>query len=382
MKKILVPMLECGAGHKMPALAVKESLERLYPGSYQVDVVDFAREAGADRDDATIKRAWDFGLAHPFWARAGYRVADALWPTSMLWPEYAYPQFRKKALEYVDRYRPDLVFSTNFFTSTMSAAVRGRLGLDVEVISYVTDPFDAYGWWIDRRLDYICVASDKAAGQLRARRYPEERIRVLPFPIHRKFFESKEDPAALRRRLGLHDGVPTILTSEGGQGIGKISGFVLALHERGYPCNVLSVCGKNEQLRLELEKVVASRPSATNIVPLGFVDNMNELLGLADLCVAKAGASTTFEALLKGVPIVFASWATYSEKPNVEYCVDRRIGWFAPDFATFSETLELLFAKGELEAAKGRLASMRLQSGSDDVARFLHERIGAKGDPK
>ena len=379
MKKILVPMLECGAGHKMPALAVKEALERLYPGSYQVDVVDFARVAGADRDDAAIKWAWDYGLAHPFWARAGYRLADGLWPASMLWPEYVYPQFKKKAIEYVEAYEPDLIFSTNFFTSTMAAVVRGRLGLDVEVISYVTDPFDAYSWWIDRRLDYICVASDIAAGQLRARRFPEEKTKILPFPIHRKFFNSKEAPTDLRKRLGLKDGIPTILTSEGGQGIGKISGFVLKLHERNYPCNVISVCGKNETLKKELETLAASRPSATNLIPLGFVDNMNELLGLSDLCVAKAGASTTFEALLKGVPIVFASWATYSEKPNVDFCVDRRIGWYTPEFESFSDTLELLFAKGGLAEAKERLASLQLHSGSDDVARFLNERVEAKG---
>ncbi|HUX38809.1 MAG TPA: hypothetical protein VMV44_12985, partial [Rectinemataceae bacterium] len=216
MKKILVPMLECGAGHKMPALAVKESLERLYPGSYQVDVVDFAREVGADRDDRSLKWAWDYGLAHPFWARLGYRFADGLWPASMLWTEYVYPQFKRKAIEYVADYRPDLIFSTNFISSTMASVARARLGLDVEVISYVTDPFDAYGWWVDKRLDFICVASDIAANQLRTRRIPEEKIRILSFPIHRKFFGSKEDSAELRKRLGLREAVPTILTSEGG----------------------------------------------------------------------------------------------------------------------------------------------------------------------
>ena len=379
MKKILVPMLECGAGHKMPALAVKESLERLYPGSYQVDVVDFAKAVGAERDDRSIKWAWDYGLAHPFWAKLGYRLQNGLWPLAMLWPEYMYPEFKKKATEFVDSYHPDLIFSTNFFSSTMSAIARGRLGIPSEVISYVTDPFDAYGWWIDRRLDFICVASDIAAMQLRARHFPEEKVRILPFPIHRKFFDSKEDPAMLRKRLGLRDGVPTILTSEGGQGIGRISGFVLKLHERDFPCNIISVCGKNEQLRTELETVAGSRHSATNLIPLGFVDNMNELLGVADLCVAKAGASTTFEALLKGVPIVFASWATYSEKPNVDFCVERGIGWFTPEFESFSRILTRLFEDGDLAKARQRLASLQLHSGSDDVARFLHERLETRG---
>lgn len=373
MKKILMPMVEAGSGHKMPALAVKEALDRLYPGSYEVRVIDFAKECGALKSDKAIKGAWDIGLAHPLLARFGYRLADTFWPLSLAWPKVAYPDFLPHAADYVRQFEPDLIFSTNYITATISALVKKRLRLDIPVMSFVTDPFDAFGWWVDPALDMICVASGEARAQLLARGIPASRTRVFQFPIHRKFLAASADPEALRQRLGLKPGVPTILTSEGGQGIGVISGYVIKLHELGYPCNIVSVCGRNDALRDELQRVAASKPSATNLVPLGFVDNMHELLELSDLCVAKAGASTTFEALLKGVPIIFASWATYNEKPNIDFCTEHGIGWFAPDFPAFRKTLDGLLAGEALDEAKRRIAALSLHSGSDDIARYLHD---------
>ena len=56
--KILIPMVEAGGGHEMPALAIKESIETLFPGQYQIDVIDFAREVGANWDNKIIKGFW------------------------------------------------------------------------------------------------------------------------------------------------------------------------------------------------------------------------------------------------------------------------------------------------------------------------------------
>jgi processive 1,2-diacylglycerol beta-glucosyltransferase len=381
VKKILMPMVEAGSGHKMPALAVKEALDRLYPGSYEVRVIDFAKECGALESDKAIKGAWDIGLAHPLLARLGYRLADMFWPLSLKWPSVAYPDFLSHAVEYIRQYGPDLIFSTNYITATVSAHVKKSLGLQIPVMSFVTDPFDAFGWWVDPALDMICVASEVAQDQLLTRGIPASHTSVFQFPIHRKFLAASADPEALRNTLGLRPDVPTILTSEGGQGIGTISSYILKLHELDFPCNIVSVCGRNDALREELLRVAAARPSATNLVPLGFVDNMHELLELSDLCVAKAGASTTFEALLKGVPIIFASWATYNEKPNIDYCVDRGIGWFAPDFGSFKKTLDGLLVGDALKDAKQRIAELALHSGSDDIARFLHECVETGGIP-
>lgn len=62
----------------MPALAIKEAIEELYPDQFQVDVIDFARECGANWDDKIIKGIWDFALARPDFTTSANRLIDSL----------------------------------------------------------------------------------------------------------------------------------------------------------------------------------------------------------------------------------------------------------------------------------------------------------------
>ena len=75
-KRILMTMLEVGLGHKSPAIAVRDSLEELWPGRYLIDIVDFAKDSGAIEDDQTLKRSWDMALAFPLSALIGYLLIE------------------------------------------------------------------------------------------------------------------------------------------------------------------------------------------------------------------------------------------------------------------------------------------------------------------
>lgn len=59
--------------------------------------------------------------------------------------------------------------------------------------------------------------------------------------------------------------------------------------------------------------------SDTPFAVLGFVDNMHELLEVSDLALAKGGASTTLEMLVKRVPTIFTHCAALHEKGNIDF---------------------------------------------------------------
>ena len=375
-KKILMPMMEAGAGHKMPALAVKASIEALYPDQYQVDVIDFAKVCGAEKDDRRLKKTWDFALAHPFWAKFGYLAAEWIYPLSQYYLPLAHGEWIRKGREYIDNYQPDLIFSTHFFSISVSARARDSLNLPIPVIGFITDPFDAYSFWIEKRADNLLVASQTSALKVRRHGFPADKIRIFHFPINRKFFENIRDIEKIKQEYGIDNKLPTIITTAGGQGISRIGEYVKQIYKKGLPFNILSVCGRNELLKKELEERKESTNSNTNLVPLGFVSNMNELLAVSDLCVAKAGASTTFEALLMGTPIIFTDWATYSEKPNVEYTVKNGVGWWAGNEKTFFKVLDEIQNSAILKNAKKKLSDLELKSGADDIARFLVGKLG------
>ena len=64
-KKIHFAMIEAGGGHKMPALAVVEALEELFPGKYRIKVLDFMKDLGCTDLDEAHKKLWKYLLKHP-----------------------------------------------------------------------------------------------------------------------------------------------------------------------------------------------------------------------------------------------------------------------------------------------------------------------------
>jgi len=128
MKKILIPMIEVGGGHRMIALAVKEAIDQLFTGQYQVDVIDFAKEAGAIRDDKAMKEAWDFALAHPKLTTNINLLIDRFkyLTRSNVVTRVLFHNFIRKGARYILEYKPDIVFSTHFFCTSVALFARDR----------------------------------------------------------------------------------------------------------------------------------------------------------------------------------------------------------------------------------------------------------------
>src|SRR5512133_98694 len=97
-------MLEVGLGHKSPAVAVKDELEGLWPGRYQVDIVDFAKESGAAADDRALKRSWNLALAFPLSARIGYLLVE-LNHGSNSYIDFLFRDFVGKGIAYIAGYK-------------------------------------------------------------------------------------------------------------------------------------------------------------------------------------------------------------------------------------------------------------------------------------
>ena len=63
-KKIHFAMIEAGGGHKTPAVAVVEAMEELYPGKYDIKLLDFMRDLGCTDLDEAHKKVWKYALVN------------------------------------------------------------------------------------------------------------------------------------------------------------------------------------------------------------------------------------------------------------------------------------------------------------------------------
>lgn len=364
-------MLEAGAGHKMPALAIRDAIEKLYPGRFKMDVVDFFKESGALTNDRVMKGVWDYALAHPIVARTVYALIEFFHLNPRTYLNTMLAEVKKKGTKYISEYKPDMIVSTQFYCLPASSMARDWLKLPIKVIGFVTDPFCGYSVWADRGADFILVSSERAKQMLTRRKVNPDRVKIFQFPVNQKFFNQTRTREEIRKEYNINPAYKTVLTTAGGQGISNIGNFMIKMYKKGLPLNIIAVCGKNEKLKNVLEKLKKDTPSATNLIPIGFTTSMNELLSISDLNIAKAGASTTFEALFMDNPIIFTHYAAPPEKPNIDFCIENKVGWYTPGEKAFFRVLDQVLNTGILDEYKKNLKSLKLHSGSEDIAKFV-----------
>jgi processive 1,2-diacylglycerol beta-glucosyltransferase len=367
---ILLLMLETGGGHSAPAFAVKEALERLYPTRFDVQVIELAVRSGALNADRQIKGAWDFALAHPWVARLSYFLVEIVRPLACFYPPVMVPELIERGTELIRHHPPTVILSTHYLCTDVALRARRTLGYSYPIVQLVTDPWDAFRWWALKGVDLQCVASKRAKDMLVARGVAVDNVRIVPFPVARRFLYPCGSSAEILSTYGLSADRPTVLFSLGSQGIGKSWSWILEISKRNLRCNLIIVTGKNIRAR---ERLSSCTPASvdTRVKVVGFVDNMHELLSVADVVVGKAGASTTMEALAMATPILFLDCAGPHERPNIDFCLKHGVGWYSRSCGQFITRLQRLLSGNELREASERARNLTLPLGPDELAKIV-----------
>ena len=383
-KRIAFAMIEAGGGHKMPALAVFESLKRLYPGKYEMTVLDFVKDLGCVDLDQVHKSTWKYLLTHPSLTKTFQTFDFITGPVNMQIYKLAATAFYPYVLRYLRKEKPDLIFSTHYFNTMAVSHVRKAHGLDTVLVNFLSEIFDFDSYWYLKNVDHYIVTSEQAADKLLRRRFPKGKLHVFPYPVRRSFFRIRRSRKEVLEELGLPSSHRTLLVTLGSEGIGASSTVRLlsALVRRGPPLNVVVVTGKNARLKRQLEVEFGEQRGAVRIVSLGFSAHMNELVNAADFCFIKPGPATTWEVLSLRKPILFAASAQLSENPNIRYAVRNRVGYYVGvSTKRFVRRVRELMEAGALARVQASYERLALKNGADDIARFLNAVLSGQQPP-
>src|SRR5262249_8832238 len=164
---------------------------------------------------------------------------------------------------------------------------------------------------------------------------------VVGVPVDPAFRSGAQRDATVRQ-IGIKRELPTVLLRPGGVGPGERTlNLVKRLIDSAVPMNLLVIAGKNDKLREELEKLPASPRSF--VKAFGFVDNIHEIMGVADVLVTRASAHTAAEAAALGVPLVLLRPAPGVEERVADRLLAEGAGVVARDDLSLEvELLDLL----------------------------------------
>jgi UDP-N-acetylglucosamine:LPS N-acetylglucosamine transferase len=301
--KILIISSDTGGGHRSAAAAIVEGVQRFFDGeSYAVRVVRAIEES--HQLTARLVGLYNWLLRNrQHWMKYLY------WGVNRFRPETR-EFFHKRTIGYVvelfERWCPHVVVSVHPLTQHLFARVLRELKLDdrVPLISVVTDP--CYGFWKAWACDDVklyLVASEEARQQLIDYGIAPQRIKISGMPVHPKFqYPGEEAARAARTVLGLDPEKFTVFVNAGWEGGGNIPQIFRELVRGELDVQAIFLAGRNEALRATAESLASEAPFPIKVI--GYSDQVEQLMGAANVMISKLGGLTTFEAFACRLPII------------------------------------------------------------------------------
>lgn len=318
-KKILILFASSGAGHRKASEAIREAFIRFYK-DIEIDFFD-----ALDFTNPFFKKSYPAGYEFivnkfPFIWRFFYYALDIkiVYPLASLLRRLI-NTINCKGLEgYITANKPDLIITTHFMPVEVISYLKRKGKFNGKLLTVVTD-FGLHSFWISNEVDRYVVAIESTKKDLIKRGTQEALIEALGIPVRLDFL-AKKDKSALISMLGLKEGVFTVLIASGGFGAGPVEGLLKNILGLDIDKQILIVCGKNNNLYQRL--LAISRDFSDNCKIYGFIDNIDELMRVADVLITKSGGLTCSEALATGTPMVIVSPIPGQETKNARVMVE------------------------------------------------------------
>jgi len=317
-------------GHITPVLAVAHELKRLRPDA-QIEYISQTGDSYADVAEQ------DKNIDHVYSVRAGkFRRYHGEGLKQLLDVATLYKNLRDalfvlvgivQSYRLLGRLRPDVIFTRGSFVSVpvcLAARLRG--------IPYITHDSDAIPSLANRiiasgaRLHAVAMPKEVYS-------YPPDKTLTVGVPISRQFHEfSDAETSQARRQLGLEDAAQVLLITGGGLGAQRVNAAAVACAPallKRYPgLFIVHIAGRLEEhdVRGQYKQELPPKEQKRVLVK-GFVSNMYQYAGAADVIVTRSGATTMaeFAVMAKACVVVPAPHLTGGHQlKNAQVLADRK----------------------------------------------------------
>lgn len=194
--------------------------------------------------------------------------------------------------------KPDVVISTHFLPSCVTANLISRGLLETKLFTVMTDFLPHYVW-INPGTNFYSVAVPIAKQRLISRGVSEEKIKIFGIPINPLFLQ-EEEKGVLRKKFGFAQDKFIALLVSGGFGVGPVEEMLHILDKSVLDMETVVVCGKNPALYRKLKK----RNFRKKMHLFAFVNNMHQLMKASDVIITKSGGLSVSEAVACNLPIL------------------------------------------------------------------------------
>ena len=345
-----------GKGHYVPAKAVAEELEKM---GAEVRLEEFFRYLDIRFLGRINKHFWRTMLRMPSLEQRISRHNDSDSNGMELAVRFANRFCMRRLMAELDRFRPDFVFATHPYASTIISEMFSHEGIEIPVYYFATDVFSAPVASICDKLRKFYISTEEGLEKVMSMGQPRHTLELSPFPLQHSVAGVRsisKDEA--RKRLGLDPSLFTLQINLGGEGLGSLY-LLESLISRDIPMQIVVIGGMEKAMMKRLDGIVSRARRNVKVYNRGFVSNVDEYLAASDIIAGRAGINTIVEAMYARRPFLITE-LVYTVIPSADYVEKYKVGWNCS--GKRGESVDIVISYAE---APGRL--MELEHNFDAV---------------
>jgi 1,2-diacylglycerol 3-beta-galactosyltransferase len=366
MKRIALLYADTGGGHRSAAEAVARGIEMLYGTQYDVVLLNAISHLSFPFNQ--MERSYPAVVNGPRVLHKMTFYATNSRRRSWIMRKMLQMSGSRMAFVVLQDNPADVYVSCSPVYSQVLPHYMRQFHCKARLVVVATDMVSGHSTNYAPEADFSCVPTEHTRFEAIQNGVSPERICVTGQPVWPDLRQRMAAPEITRAELGFNGTAPVVLLIGGGDGMGQLGPTGRAIALSGLPVQLVIVCGRNQAVKQELDQLQSSVPLKT----LGFVNNVPELMGAADILITKAGAATVGEAFIARLPILLYDAVPGQEEGNVTYVVRQGAGAWCPTSQTIVKQLRELLAHPDI-AWRMRQASARLARPDSalDIARVV-----------
>jgi 1,2-diacylglycerol 3-beta-galactosyltransferase len=347
LRRLTIVFHHAGGGHRSAAEALKATLSgqehpwdvTLLDIQELLDPLDLIRRATGLRIQDTYNLILRKG-----WTRFTPQLLLILQGTIRLY----HSPIVKALRAYWAQHPADLVLSViPHFNREIAGSLRPdgirTPGTRTPFVTLITDLADyPPHFWIEPESEFIIAGTDRARQQALTMGHAADHIfQTSGMILKPKFYEKTAvDRVAERKRLGLEPDCPTGIVLFGGHGSQVMIDITKKLNEAGSGVQLILICGHNQKLADQLKSLQTRKPIAV----VGFAQNVEYYMALADFFIGKPGPGSISEALQFHLPVIAECNARTlpQERYNAEWVTENGYGIVVPSFKRIAPAVQRL----------------------------------------
>ncbi len=272
-----------------------------------------------------------------------------------------------KVLKLLQKEPWDVIINTHFLSAEIIASLRRDKEVNTSHMTVTTD-YETHRLWVTDPCDHYCTATEEGAVYLEHWGVNRRSITVTGIPIH-PGFSKRQDRTTCLRSQGLVGDRAIVLQLAGGFGVGPIEKIYRGLLEIDVPLEIVSVAGRNEKIKNELEMIEVPLQHRSKII--GFTETIHELMAVADLVISKPGGLTTSEVLASGAAMAIINPVPGQETRNSDFLLENGAAIKINNVATLPYKLsKLLSDEGRLRQLKHNSVRLGRPQAAFEVAKI------------